>query len=141
MKKKLNYFFKEFILFLIGGLLYFLIEIISRGFSHWTMMVVGGICFVLIGLINEFLDWNDSLIKQDILAATIILIVEFFSGIILNIILKLNIWDYSNNYFNLLGQICLKSYIYWLLLSPIGIVLDDYIRYYLFKEEKPHYKL
>lgn len=141
--KKVNWVIKELILFIIGGLIYFIIENIFRGFgnSHWTMIIVGGICFVLVGLINEFFDWNDSLIMQTIVSAFIILSIEFFAGILLNIILKLNIWDYSNNLFNLLGQICLKSYIYWLILSPIGIIIDDYLRYWLFKEEKPHYKL
>mgnify|MGYP007072511315 FL=1 len=32
------------LLFLIGGALYYCIEILWRGHSHWTMAVVGGIC-------------------------------------------------------------------------------------------------
>ena len=66
---------------------------------------------------------------------------EFITGIIVNLILHLNVWDYSNLPFNLLGQICLPFCIIWFFLSLIGIVLDDYLRYYFFNEEKPKYKL
>lgn len=129
---------KYIILFLIGGCVYYSIEIIARGFSHWTMFMVGAICFILIGAINEITP-KMPLLKQMLLSAIIITFIEFISGCILNIWLGLNIWDYSNEPFNLLGQINLKHTIYWFLLSSIGIVLDDYIRYILFKEEKPKY--
>ena len=44
---------KQAILFGAGGLLYVFVEMLWRGYSHWTMFIVGGLCFVLIGLINE----------------------------------------------------------------------------------------
>ena len=131
---------KYIILFLIGGCVYYSIEIIARGFSHWTMFMVGAICFILIGAINE-ITLKMPLLKQMLLSAIIITFIEFISGCILNIWLGLNIWDYSNEPFNLLGQINLKHTIYWFLLSSIGIVLDDYIRYILFGEEKPKYTI
>ena len=131
---------KYIILFLIGGCVYYSIEIIARGFSHWTMFMVGAICFILIGAINEITP-KMPLLKQMLLSAIIITFIEFISGCILNIWLGLNIWDYSNEPFNLLGQINLKHTIYWFLLSSIGIVLDDYIRYILFNEEKPKYTI
>lgn len=131
---------KYIILFLIGGCVYYSIEIIARGFSHWTMFMVGAICFILIGAINEITP-KMPLLKQMLLSAIIITFIEFISGCILNIWLGLNIWDYSNEPFNLLGQINLKHTIYWFLLSSIGIVLDDYIRYILFGEEKPKYTI
>ena len=42
---------------------------------------------------------------------------------------------------NFLGQICPQFTLAWLALSLVGIVLDDYLRYWLFREEKPHYHL
>ena len=133
-------FIKYLILFITGGLAYYCIEIMARGFSHWTMFMVGAICFILIGVINEITP-KMPLLKQMLLSAIIITFIEFISGCILNIWLGLNIWDYSDEPFNLLGQINLKHTIYWFLLSSVGIVLDDYIRYYLFKEEKPRYTI
>ena len=138
---KLKYLLKEFILFLIGGSIYYLFEILWRGYSHWTMFILGGICFVIIGLLNEQYDYNMPLVEQMFSSMIIITTLEFISGVILNIILKLNIWDYSNLPFNLFGQICIPFMIIWFFLSPIAIVVDDYIRYFIFKEEKPHYKI
>lgn len=51
-------------LFDIGGALYVLIELIWRGWSHWTMFVLGGLCFVMLGLINEVLEWDTPLWQQ-----------------------------------------------------------------------------
>ena len=138
---KLKYLLKEFILFLIGGGIYYLFEILWRGYSHWTMFILGGICFVIIGLLNEQYDYNMPLVEQMFSSMIIITTLEFISGVILNIILKMNIWDYSNLPFNLFGQICIPFMIIWFFLSPIAIVVDDYIRYFIFKEEKPHYKI
>lgn len=129
---------KHLILLLTGGALYYCIELMARGFSHWTMLFVGGICFILIGIINEIMP-KIPLVWQMILSAVIITAVEFVSGCILNIWLGLDIWDYSDETFNLIGQISLKHSIYWFFLSSIGIIVDDYIRYFLFGEEKPKY--
>ena len=35
---------KYLFLFDVGGLLYILIELAWRGWSHWTMFILGGIC-------------------------------------------------------------------------------------------------
>lgn len=123
----------------IGGLLYVLIEILFRGHSHWTMFCVGGLCFWLIGLINEIIPWEMPLWKQCVLGAAIVTVVEFISGCIINLWLGWDIWDYSDMPFNLLGQICLPFSIAWIGLSVVAIVIDDYLRYWLFGEEKPHY--
>jgi len=136
-----NHIQKAVSLFLTGGILYLIIEILWRGHTHWTMGVVGGLCFILIGAINEFFPWNMSLILQGIIGSIIVTIVEFLSGIILNVWLNLNIWDYSNLPFNIMGQICLPFIIAWIGLSIIAVLVDDWLRYKWFNEEKPHYTL
>ena len=136
----MKYFIKYLILLLVGGTAYYYIEILARGFSHWTMFIVGGICFILIGIINEITP-KMSLLKQMLLSAVIITVVEFIAGCILNIWLEMNIWDYTDEIGNILGQICPKHTFYWFLLSSVGIVLDDYIRHFLFGEEKPKYSI
>lgn len=136
----MKYFAKYLILLFIGGSAYYGIEILARGFSHWTMFLVGGTCFILIGIINEITP-KMPLIRQMLLSAIIITLIEFVSGCILNLRLGLNIWDYSENFGNILGQICPRHTIYWFLLSSVGIVVDDYIRYFLFGEEKPKYTI
>lgn len=130
---------KHIILFSIGGLLYCGIEMLWRGRTHWTMFFVGGLCFILCGSINEILDWQTPLWKQMLICAAGISLIEFISGVIINIVLKLNVWDYSHLPLNICGQVCLLFSFFWFILSCAAIVLDDWLRYWLFKEEKPHY--
>lgn len=131
---------KGFLLFLIGGLIYFWLEVFWRGYSHWSMFLLGGLCFVLCGLINEVVPWEMPLPLQMLISAIIITVLEFFTGCIVNLWLGWQVWDYSKLHFQLLGQISLKSSIVWFLLSSVGIILDDWIRYWFFGEDRPHYR-
>lgn len=131
---------KGFLLFLVGGLIYFWLEVLWRGYSHWSMFLLGGLCFVLCGLINEVVPWEMPLPLQMLISAIIITILELFTGCIVNLWLGWQVWDYSKFHFQLLGQISLKSSIVWFLLSSVGIILDDWIRYWFFGEERPHYR-
>lgn len=130
-----------FLLFQIGGFAYGGIEIIFRGYSHISMMIAGGICFILIGLINEVFPNEIGIIKQMALSAVIITLVEFITGLIVNVWLGLNVWDYSELKLNFMGQICIPYTIIWFFLSPLAILMDDYIRYYILGEERPKYKI
>lgn len=132
---------KNWILFLIGGGIYVLLEIIWRGYSHWTMFLLGGICFLALGYINRFLPWETPLPLQMLIGAVIITALELLTGCIVNIWLGWNVWDYSNQPLNYYGQICTKASIGWYFLSAIGIILDDVLRWKLFGEEKPHYRI
>ena len=129
------------VLWCIGGLLYICCELLFRGYSHWTMFIVGGICFVLIGAINEFIPWEMPIWQQAIIGAVIVTAIEFVSGYIINIRLGWNVWDYSDMPFNLLGQICLLFTVIWFMVAIVAIILDDYLRYWLFGEERPFYRL
>lgn len=120
--------------------MYFLIELFWRGHSHWTMAVMGGVCFILIGDINEFIPWNMPMILQGGIGSVVITAMELFCGVVLNLWLKLDIWDYSTMPFNFLGQICLPFSLLWVALSIVAVILDDWLRYWLFKEERPTYK-
>ncbi|WP_285946761.1 putative ABC transporter permease [Thomasclavelia cocleata] len=130
---------KPLILIVIGGLIYSIIEIIYRGYTHWTMILVGGLAFYFIGCLNEHISWNMPLYQQMIIGSAIVTVLEFMAGMIVNIILQWNVWDYSNVPFNVMGQICLPFSIIWFFLSLPAIVVDDYLRYWWFAEEKPKY--
>ena len=132
---------KYFILGIIGGAVYVLLEMLWRGYSHWTMFLLGAICFILIGLVNEVFEWDTPLILQMFCGCAIITALEFITGCIVNLWLGWDVWDYSQYKFNILGQISMCSSVGWYFLSFVGIVLDDYIRYWFFGEEKPHYKI
>lgn len=128
-------------LFICGGITYILIELAFRGYSHWTMFILGGILFVEIGWLNELFDWDMSLIFQGVIGSIIITISEFIAGVILNLWLNLGVWDYSNMPFNIMGQICLPFSFAWIFVAIAAVILDDFLRHWIFKEEYPHYKL
>ena len=52
------YMKKNLFLFIVGGILYSLIELLFRGHTHWLMFFVGGFCFILVGAINNYIDWD-----------------------------------------------------------------------------------
>jgi len=127
-------------LWLWGGFIYYAIEMVWRGHSHPAMFAVGGLCLLIVGGINNHIPWGLAFLWQALLGGAVITAAELASGLILNKWLGLGIWDYSQAPFNFAGQICLPFSAAWVFLAAFAIWLDDYLRYKLFAEEKPHYK-
>ena len=132
---------KALFLWLIGGITYYVVEILWRGYSHWSMMFLGGTCFIIIGLLNELYSWDMALTSQMFISALVITTLELITGLIVNIGWGWGVWDYSRMPYNFYGQICLLYTDLWFLLSLPAIIMDDSIRYRLLGEEKPHYKI
>lgn len=135
-----NNFIKYILLFFVGGYAYCGIEILSRGYSHISMLIAGGVCFISIGLLNEKSPYRMSFVSQMVVSSVIITGVELMTGLVVNVWLGMNVWDYSNQPYNVLGQICLVYVFIWFFLSPLAIVSDDYLRYWLMGESKPRYR-
>lgn len=133
--------FKYLFLFWFGGSTYVALEVLWRRYSHWTMLLLAGILFIIIGLLNEIWSWNLKFRYQVLISTIIATILELFTGLIVNVCLGWNVWDYSNVPFNFLGQICLPYTFLWIALSAVAIILDDALRWKFFGEEKPHYTL
>lgn len=104
------------IIFLLSGAIYILLEILYRGFTHWTMFFVGGACCLIVFKTFMFMNLH-GILKKCIVGSLIITLIEFIFGCIVNLWLNMNIWDYSQNHFNFLGQICLFNSIIWAILS------------------------
>lgn len=138
--EKLKLILKYLIFFILGGAIYYTLEILFRGYSHPSMFVLGGICYILIGIINEYFPWEMYIEKQIAIGVAVILVLEFVTGCIVNLWLGWNVWDYSDQFCNLLGQICLPFAILWIPVTTYAIILDDCVRYIFFKEEYPRYK-
>lgn len=107
---------ENFIIFNLSGFCYICIEMAWRGYSHWTMFFTGGICFLILVRFLQIIA-NRSLIEKCVFSALIITIVEFLVGCIVNILFKMNVWDYSKMPFNILGQVCLLYSVLWGVLS------------------------
>lgn len=133
--------YKYVTLLFVGGGLYVLMELIWRGRSHWTMFLLGGICFISLGLINEVIPWEMPLWQQIFIGACAVTVLEFVTGCIVNLWLGWAVWDYSGLPGNILGQICPQFFVLWLPVALAAIILDDWLRYWWFEEERPHYKI
>ena len=106
----------------LGGALYCLIEVLWRGYSHVSMFLAGGFCFWMLSRIGRLLR---PLWQRAVLGAVAVTAVEFLSGLLLNRVLQLGVWDYSAYRFNLLGQICLLYFLLWIPLCAAGILLNQ----------------
>lgn len=105
------------------------------------MAVLGGVLFLLLGGLNNWIPWEMPLVMQMVIGALVVTAAEFAAGVVLNVWLNLAIWDYSELPYNIMGQICPQFTLAWAGLSLVAIVLDDYIRYWLWDEQKPVYTL
>lgn len=132
---------KYLYLFWFGGSTYITVEVLWRERSSWVMGVLGGLLFILIGLMNQILSWDFDLALQVIIGDLIALIGEFVTGMICNVWLGMNIWDYSDMPYNLCSQICPQFALLWLPLVLLAIILDDWIRWKFYHERKPRYKV
>lgn len=115
----------------IGGVLYALMEILWRGWTHWTMILCGGLCFTLMYLISCL---PMALLKKLVMCTAIITTVEFLTGCLVNLVLKWDVWDYSSVPGNILGQICPVYSLMWLGLSYPGMLLCRFLRRALYDQ-------
>ncbi len=113
---------RKIIMFFIGSMGYGLIEILWRGYTHPSMLAAGGICFSFFGYLSDKLKTKSIWLKA-VIGSGFITFIELIFGIIFNLILHQNVWNYSNRAFNFKGQICLLYSVFWLILSLIFIPL------------------
>ena len=107
---------EQLLIFLIGAVGYGTIELVWRGFTHWTMLITGGICFLMIYNLYDYFENTPPVLKA-VLGCFVITAVEFCAGMLINIKFGLNVWNYSDLPMNLLGQICLPYSLLWFMLS------------------------
>lgn len=111
---------------LTGAAGYGALELLWRGWTHWTMLVVGGLCLCVMYVLA-----NDTKLprwQMWVLSAVFITTAEFVSGGIVNIALGWHVWDYTSVPGNLLGQICPQYCLLWLGLSVPGVWLCRVLR-------------
>lgn len=108
--------------FAAGGAGYGILEMMWRGYTHWTMILTGGGCLCCIYA------WlkahpNAAWWKSCLISMSVITGFELAVGMIVNVWLKWNIWDYSRFKTHLFGQICLPYSLLWGLLGiPIRYI-------------------
>jgi len=153
---------KTFTLIFVTGCIYLIFEIFSRfksgamlGFSvanmthswaslaGWTslwMIPIGGLCGYLLGHLNELgCSKKLPILFQALIGVLIVWGIEFCTGVILNVVFELGIWDYSTSWGNFTGtgQVTLESFPGFFVVSIFAFWLDDVLRFWNLKEERP----
>lgn len=130
-----------------GGTVYFFCEVIYKTLRgrpeqiSWTMLLVAIILCIPLERFGEQLPWEMPLALQALICAAAITATELAAGLILNVWLGMDVWDYSNVPLNLWGQICLPFCVLWYFVAMAGIVILDFMRYWVQGGEKPAYKI
>lgn len=110
-------------LFYLGGVCYAGLELLWRGFTHWSMFVLGGLCFVLVGNLKRLAPKSPLPVRMTE-AALVITLLELGCGLLVN--RSYRVWDYRHMPFNFQGQICLPFTLLWLPVSLAAMLLYDW---------------
>ena len=121
----------ELIVFVVGGAFYGLTEFIYRGWTHWTMVLTGGAVVLTFYLLVPFL-FNMNVFLAAMTGALIITAYEFSMGVVVNLWLHWDVWDYSSRPGNVLGQICPLYTAYWFVICLAFFSLIKYNKGILF---------
>lgn len=130
-----------------GGTIYFLLEVVFKTLRgkpeqiSWTMLVLAILLTIPVERCGEQLPWNVPLWLQALACAVLVTAVELAAGLILNIWLRLDIWDYSHLPFNLWGQICPQFAAVWWFLCMVFIPAFDWLRWAVEGGQRPRYRL
>ena len=115
-------FWKNCVLFYLGGGVYHSIELLWRGRSHGSMFFLGGLCFTLMGWLYR--KWPRlSLPVKVITGSGMVTALELLTGLLVN--RGFAVWDYRELPFNFRGQICLNYSLLWMPLTLFGMWLND----------------
>ncbi len=145
MRERIGKWVLSILLWFWAGGVYFFAEVIWKTAQgrpetiSWTMFALAIILAIPMERFGAELPWEMPLITQAGISALAVIATEFVAGLILNVALGLGIWDYSNMPGNIMGQICPQFALLWFVVSIIGIVLMDWMRYAVEGGEKPHY--
>ena len=102
----------EIAVFILGAGAYGAMEMLFRGHTHWTMLLTGGACVLTMYYMQDLI-LNQPVVLSALMGAMIITVYEFFVGILVNLKLGWDIWDYSALPGNILGQICPEFTAIW----------------------------
>lgn len=115
-------FWKQAVLFYLGGCAYMGLELLWRGRSHGSMFVAGGTCFLLIGQLSHVRP-RMPLPLRAVAGAGIVTMVELCVGLLAN--RNFEVWDYRDQAGNFLGQICPLFTVLWVPVSLMALGLHE----------------
>lgn len=110
-----------------GGVIYALLEVLWRGYTHWSMILAGALSAMLLYWIREHCR-SIPLLVRCLFGTLGITLVELGIGCVVNLWWGLEVWDYSDLPFNLFGQICPAFSALWFFLCLPAFWLCGQIR-------------
>lgn len=131
------------IIFIVSGFIYTALELLWRGYTHWTMFVCAGLCgLAMANINNNWLEFDTDFRIQIIASALVCTAMEFIFGIIFNG--DFTIWDYRGLWGTIhwLGdQVNILFFGVWMLISLFSLPFLDWMQWKLGLEEKPYYRI
>lgn len=130
-----------------AGAVYFFLEVAWKTLwgepesISWTMFLLAILLAVPLERFGAELPWEMPLALQALICGTAITGAELAAGLVLNVWLRMDVWDYSHMQGNLWGQVCPQFWALWCVLSIGAIVALDWVRYAVEGGDRPHYKL
>ena len=115
-------YWKQAVLFYLGGCAYMGLELLWRGRTHGSMFAAGGTCFLLIGHLNHVRP-RLPLPLRCLAGAGIVTMVELAVGLLVN--RQFQVWDYRDRPGNFLGQICPLFTALWVPVSLAALGLYE----------------
>ena len=136
-------FIPLFVIFNISGFIYIILELLWRGYSHWTMYLCAGLCGLVMAAINDNWFKMDTDFRFQVLASAVsCTIMEFFFGIVFNG--DFSIWDYRGLWgtIHFLGdQVNILFFGMWMLISIFALPFLDWMQWKLGIGQRPYYRI
>ena len=137
--------FRRAILFMLCGSVYYCIELLWRGHSHISMFLLAGFLGVFcIDTPNNIWGYDLDYLAQIGISTVLCTLGEGIVGLIVNVWLKLKVWNYSVLPLTFFWGQCNVFFVgaWILIIGLIGIPVCDAYRYYICKDSKqPYYKI
>ena len=120
---------KTALCFVMGGSIYCMMEICARGKTHISMFFAGGASLALIHKICYKLLKEKGIFVKCLCGGAIITLIEYLTGLLVNVKMKLQVFDYSDMPLNVKGQICPRFTAIWSALTyPALLICRAFIK-------------
>ncbi len=86
-------------------------KFVNRGFLNGSVCPIYGVGAVVVLILLQPVSNNGFLVF--LLSALVTTLIEFFTGLILELLFKHKWWDYSDRKFNIKGYVCLEFTVLW----------------------------
>ena len=141
LKNLLSRLLQVAFIFALSGTIYVCMEMLFRGYSHWSMWVLAGICGVIIALVNNgiFLSSKTPFELQVAFCSACCVAGEYIAGLIVN--QDFQVWDYREMIGTFAGgQLNVFFIMAWIIICIFGIPFLDWIEWKLLNGRKPVYE-